>query len=65
MRDDLVADDGPSPITRFSTPAGSPAASIARMSSTAAIEVVGAGTQTIALPVASPGPRYSTGMFTG
>ena len=38
---------------------------MARISSTAAMEVVGAGTQTMALPVAMPGARYSTGMLTG
>ena len=35
------------------------------MSFTATTEVVGAGTQTIALPLARPGARYSVGMFRG
>ena len=47
------------------TPAGSPADSIVCISAQATSDVDGAGTQTIALPVAMPGARYSTGMFTG
>src|SRR5262249_6264540 len=49
----------------FTTPGGTPAASMHSISATAHIEVVGAGTQTIALPAARPAPRYSTGILIG
>ncbi|MCY1531424.1 hypothetical protein D9M68_666480 [compost metagenome] len=55
----------PSPMTRLTTPAGSPALSMAAISAQATSAVDGAGTQTMALPVAMPGARYSTGMLTG
>src|SRR3990172_4732076 len=55
----------PSPVTRLITPGGRSAASIAPVSATAQSDVVGAGTQTMVLPAAIPGARYSTGMLRG
>jgi len=52
-------------MTKLTTPAGNPAASIARIRATAHADVVGAGTHTIVFPVAMPGAKYSTGMLTG
>ena len=57
---------GPGPVTRFTAPLGTPAASQHSMSLIAQTDVVGAGTQTTVLPMANAGARLqSTGMFIG
>ena len=55
----------PAPVTKLSRPSGSDVSAIISTSLAATTEVEGAGTQTVAFPVATAGDKYSAGMFTG
>ena len=55
----------PAPGTTDTRPLGTPASSKALASSSSAQQVNSGGLAITALPVASPGPRYSSGIVTG
>ena len=60
---EAISTDGP--VSRLNSPLGTPASTMHSASIAAIPAVVGAGLRMTALPLASAGPTYSTGMFIG